>query len=158
MRRQIRSRPFLGALLALVVLQVPFTGTASARPSQQMLPCNGTALVNVRMVVSATQSWQDTYVPIENLRGAEYLDGAWTVNRRTVSSTDPLVDASGYDRIAGSDNALPGERNGGLIGRASGSREVFWVGNQFYDAPFGSGTLQLAINDALDAGGLSDNA
>ncbi len=159
MRRRGRTLPVLSVMFLLMLPHMLVAGSALASPaSQGMIPCNGTALVNVRMVVSATESWQETYVPVDKLRGVEYLDGSWTVNRRNVSSTDPLADANGYDRMAGPDHGLPGERDGGLIGRASETRDHFWVGNVFYGAPYGNGSLQLAVNDVLDAGGLGDNA
>jgi hypothetical protein len=118
------------------------------------------ALVSMRLTVSATRGWQNTNVPIAKLRGIEYLDGLWTVNRRNVRTIDPWVDADGYDRAANSDNAFPGERNGALIGRGT-KGGMFLVGNYYSGIPDAYGNLQLAINDAhLPTHGeaLGDNA
>jgi len=112
------------------------------------------------MTVYATEPWQDTFVPLNKLRSVQYLEGECTVNYRNLKTWDHWVDANGYNRRAPIDNALPGARNGGLIGRGSDRGGAFYIGNWYSGRPSGSGTLMLAINDALGSdgwGGVDDN-
>ena len=128
----------------------------STAVQQVVTPCS-TFPVSMRMTIAADQAWQETNVPIDLVRGVEYLDGAWTTNRRELNGSDPLVDANGYDRAASSGSPLPEDRSGGLVGRGSRGG-AFWVGPQYWGIPDAEGTLQLAINERLTGSDLRDNA
>jgi hypothetical protein len=143
------------SLIALSVLLV-LSGMARLTRTADAAYCDS-SIVSVRVTVWATEMWQETYVPISDITSIEYDGGRWTVNRRNINSIDPYVTAAGYNRRAPIDNAIPGARNGGLIGRGSFSRDPFFIGERYSGTPNGSGTLQLAINDVLDPGGVGDN-